>query len=285
MVRSPSDSLVLQQDLTSLFNWSNHWKLSFNELKCILICFSASCPAVNLSYFLNQHQLSVTNSHKDLGIIVSSNLDWTDHYNYISGQAYKIFGLLRRTFINCNSTHAKKLLYLSLVRPKLTYCSCVWRPHLIKDITTLENVQWWATKFILNDYTSDYKSRLLKYYDIIFFKCLKSPSSAFDITKFVSFSSTSTRSSANFKLYHSKSSTNNCCHFYFNRLPRLWNSLPVFSLDLPLSSFKLQLKNVLWSIFKSHFDASNPCSFHYLCPCRNCSVSLSSTHNFTQAVS
>ena len=67
MVHSPSDSLVLQQDLTSLFNWSNHWKLSFNELKCILICFSASCPAVNVSSFLNQHQLSVTNSHKDLG--------------------------------------------------------------------------------------------------------------------------------------------------------------------------------------------------------------------------
>ena len=75
MVRSPSDSLVLQQDLTSLFNWSNHWKLSCNELKCILICFSASCPAVNISYFLNQHQLSVINPHKDLGIIISSNLD------------------------------------------------------------------------------------------------------------------------------------------------------------------------------------------------------------------
>ena len=184
MVRSPSDSLLLQQDLTSLFNWSNHWKLSY-ELKCILIRFSASCPAINLSFFLNQHQLSVTNSHKDVGIIVSSNLDWINYYNYISGQAYKIFGLLRRTFSNCNSTHAKKT---PLVRPKLTYCSCVWRPHLIKDITTLENVQRRATKFILNDYTSDYKSRLLKldmfplmllyeYYDIIFFfKCLKSPS-------------------------------------------------------------------------------------------------------------
>ena len=151
MVYSPSDSLVLQQDLTSLFNWSNHWKLSFNELKCILIRFSASHPAVNVSYFLNQHQLSATNSHKDLGIIVSSNLDWTDHYNYISDQAHKTFGLPRRTFRNCNSTYAKKILYLSLVRPKLTYCSCVWRPYLIKDIVTLENVQQRAIKFILNE--------------------------------------------------------------------------------------------------------------------------------------
>ena len=102
---------VLQQDLIGAI--IENCPL-INEMKCILIRFSASCPALNLSYmyFLNQHQLSVTNSHKYLGIIVSSNLDKTNHYNYISGQAYTIFGLLRRTFSNCNSTHAKKLLPL-----------------------------------------------------------------------------------------------------------------------------------------------------------------------------
>ena len=88
----------------------------------------------------------------------------------------------------------KKLLYLSLVRPKLIYCSCVWRPHLIKDIGSLEKIQRRATKFILKDFSSDYKSKLLRlnlfslmllyeYYDIIFFfKCLKSPSSSLILT-------------------------------------------------------------------------------------------------------
>ena len=87
-----------------------------------------------------------------------------------------------------------KLLYLSLVRPKLIYCSCVWHPHLIKDIVSLEKIQRRATKFILNDFSSDYKSKLLRlnlfslmllyeYYDIIFFfKCLKSPSSSLILT-------------------------------------------------------------------------------------------------------
>ena len=69
---------------------------------------------------------------------------------------------------------------------------------------------------------------LYKYYDIIFFfKCLKSPSSSFNINNCVSFASSSTRSSANSKLLHTKSTTNSSRHFYFNRLPRLWNSLPV----------------------------------------------------------
>ena len=241
-ISSPFDSFLLQQDKSSLLDWSKSWNLCFNEQKYILVKFSASTPKVCEDYSLNVHILNTSSSHKDLGIIISSDLDWSDHFQYISSQAYKTFCLLRRTFCNCNSIHAKKLLYLSLVHPKLNYCFCVWRPHLIKDIVSLEKVQRRATKFILNDFSSDYKSRLLRlnlfplmllyeYYDIIFFfKCLKSPSS-FNINNYVSFASSSTRSSANSKLLHTKSTTNSSHHFYFNRLPRLWNSLPVLSLE------------------------------------------------------
>ena len=54
------------------------------------------------------------------------------------------------------------MLYISLVRSKLIYSSQLWNPYLIKDIVMLERIQRCATKFILNDYTSSYKSRLLK---------------------------------------------------------------------------------------------------------------------------
>ncbi len=43
----------------------------------------------------------------------------------------------------------------------VTYCSApLWRPHLSKGIQLLENIQRRATKFILNDFISDYKTRL-----------------------------------------------------------------------------------------------------------------------------
>ena len=70
-------------------------------------------------------------------------------------------GLLRHTFGNTNAISAKKLLYISLVRSQLIYDSQLWHPHLIKDIVILERVQRHATCFILNDYHSNYKSRLL----------------------------------------------------------------------------------------------------------------------------
>ena len=48
-----------------------------------------------------------------------------------------------------------------MVRSHLIYCSPVWRPRFIKDIQLLERVQRRAAKYILNDFTSDYKDRLI----------------------------------------------------------------------------------------------------------------------------
>ena len=52
-------------------------------------------------------------------------------------------------------------LYTALVRSQLTYCTPIRCPYLVQDINKLEQVQHRATKFILNDYLSDHRSRLL----------------------------------------------------------------------------------------------------------------------------
>ena len=79
----------------------------------------------------------------------------------ISSRAYRCLGLIRRSFSSYVPIKVKKLLYLSLVRSQLTYCSQVWRPRLIKDFTSLERIQRRATKFILNDFSSNYRDRLI----------------------------------------------------------------------------------------------------------------------------
>ena len=40
--------------------------------------------------------------------------------------------------------------------------STLWKPYLLKDIKQLEQLQRRTMKYILNDYTSKYKSRLLE---------------------------------------------------------------------------------------------------------------------------
>ena len=107
--------------------------------------------------------------------------------------------------------------------------------------------------------------------DMMFFiRCLKEPTEAFRVSSYVTFSSHSTRSSIHLKLHHTLSRTNTLSHFYFNRIPRLWNSFPSIDLDLSISSIKRRLQQFLWEYFIQNFDPDNPCSFHLLCPCAKC---------------
>ena len=80
--------------------------------------------------------------------------------------------------------------------------------------------------------------------DLMFFiKSMKNPSPHFDITKWIHLNTNVTRSSTYFKLAHNRSRCNLSHHFYFNRLPRLWNSLPPINLDLPITTLKQQLNS------------------------------------------
>ena len=270
---------LLQRDLDNMSNWSTSNHLHFNTSKCTLLSFNSQ---LNTTYQIDGYALPSIDHHRDLGVIFSSDLSWNKHYEHIITKAYRSLGLLRRTFSNSNSTSAKKLLYTSLVRSQLTYGSQIWHPHLLKDIIILERVQRRSTCFILNDYKSNYKSRLLKlnllplmymldYYDIMFFvTSLKNPSTHFNIQDYVKFSSFNTRSSTTNKLCYTFSPNNTSRHFYFTRLPRTWNSLPVINLNLSIANIKSQIKAALWNHFLCNFDSENPCSFHFSCPCRNC---------------
>ena len=93
-------------------------------------------------------------------LVSIDDLSWSNHLTHITNKAYKKLGLLLRSLCYNNSTSTKKRLYVSLIRSQLLYCSQIWHPYLRKDIKLY--VQRRATKFILNDYSSDYKSRLLK---------------------------------------------------------------------------------------------------------------------------
>ena len=180
-----------------------------------------------------------------------------------------------------------------MVRYKLIYSSQLWNPYLIKDIVMLERIQRRATKFILNDYSSNYKSYLLKlnilplmylfdYYDILFFiKHIKYPTNNFNIFDHITFSHGSTRSSSHSKLHHKYSTSNLLRNSYFCRLPKIWNSLPPIDLNQSFTTIRSFIIKTFWDHFIANFVSDNPCTFHFTCLCRNCYCS-SLVVNFTQ---
>ena len=108
------------------------------------------------------------------------------------------------------------------------YCSQIWRPQLIRDITTLEHVQRRATNKI--DYISSYKSRLqqlnllpliyiYELTDLMFLiKSLNTPTDNFDIKNFISFNTNSTRSGSHLKLRYPRTVSTAHHHFYCKTL-------------------------------------------------------------------
>ena len=285
-VDSSNDCILLQEDLDRFYQWSLHSQLSFNLGKSsqLSFCSVRHTPMV-FSYSINGQPLPRNSSVKDLGILFTSNLSWSEHIKSIVSKGYQTLGLLRRAFPSTTPVRAKKLLFLSLVLPKLSYCSPIWRPNLVKDITVLEGVQRRATKFILNDYSSDYKSRLqslhllplmyrLELNDIMFFvSSVKNPSPHFNILNYFTFChhSISTRSATKSKLQLSFSSSSLVHHSFFHRLPRLWNSLPEIDLSRSIVSIKQFVTERLIDHFNDHFNPDDPCTYHFLCPCYRCS--------------
>ena len=279
----------LQQDIASVESWCSVWKLSLNNAKCVSLrisLLSSGSTPPDPVYYINGQPIVSVDKHKDLGVIIQKNLSWSDHISAACAKAYKSLYLIRRTLSDSPSSPSLKLhLYKSLVRSKLSYCSQLWRPQLLKDIICLERVQRRATKFILNDFSSDYKSRLislnllpLMYWyelqDLMFLvKCLQDPSDNFDILSYghISFVSSCTRASSSAKLKHNFCRTTTTRHFYFNRIVHLWNVIPDIDTSQPYCTIKRQISSFLWDHFQSHFDPSSPCSFHLLCPCSSCS--------------
>ena len=158
-----------------------------------------------------------------------------------------------------------------MVQSQLLYCTQLWRPHLMKDILTLEQIQRRATKYLLNDYTSSYKTRLVKLrilplmylfelQDILFaIKSIKVQSKQFNSHDHINFSSANTRSGTSSKLIIPHHLNNVSRHSYFHRLPTLWNAMPILNLDLTFPLLKSKLKTFLWDHFITNFEDNNNC--------------------------
>ena len=234
---------------------------------------------LDTSYSMSNSIIPHVNSHKDLGLTLSEDLSWDKHYKDITARAYKMLGLIRRTFSPTHSPSTLVRLYVLLVRSQLLYCTQVWRPHLMKDILNLERIQCRATKYILSDYISCYKDRLInlrllplmyifELQDILFaIKSIKSPTDQFNINNYITFNSTNTRSGSSNKLLLPQHLNNISRHSYFHRLPSLWNAIPILDLNMSVCWLKSKLKSYLWDHFLTNFDENNNCTLHYLCPC------------------
>ena len=68
------------------------------------------------TYSISDAPISITDSHKDLGVVVSNNLKWSVHIAYCTSKANRMLGFLRRNCTQMTDVRSRRLLYTAIVR-------------------------------------------------------------------------------------------------------------------------------------------------------------------------
>ena len=125
-----SHCIELQDDLHTLYRWTQDWQLGLNISKCN--CKSMDLTnkpkPVNFSCSFNNTNLEQVKTYKYLGVILDGKLSWVEHVNQVKTKAMRTLNLLRRTLHRCNK-EAKAKAYAALVRLQLETCCPVWTSH------------------------------------------------------------------------------------------------------------------------------------------------------------
>ena len=130
--------------LKELDLWADKWQLNIAVPKCNALHIDERRNG-NAEYTLQGNVLPSEPCIRDLGVYVSNDLKVSDHCFEITKKANKITNMI----FNCFETDSLYVLldaYKIYVRPLLEYCTPVWNPHLIKDITLIEKVQKYYTR-------------------------------------------------------------------------------------------------------------------------------------------
>lgn len=133
---------------TEIHKWSKQWLVSFNPTKteCLTISNKVKKPFHPSLIFNNVH-LKEVETHKHLGIILSSNLSWNLHLDETVKKAHSRLGMLRRLKYILDRKSLQKL-YFSFVRPVLEYADIIWDNIPEYLVNKIESIQLEAARIV-----------------------------------------------------------------------------------------------------------------------------------------
>jgi len=126
IIKCENDSIALQHDLDLLSQWTTHWQMKFNVLKCVLIRCSRS-HNMTTTYMIT-FLISEMSIYINFGVLLYQSLSWSNHIARTTGKASQLFNFLRCNLSNCCPS-VKASAYLTIIRPVLEYAASVWDPH------------------------------------------------------------------------------------------------------------------------------------------------------------
>jgi len=159
----PNSYNDLQLDLNCLYTWCMINMLNLNYSKCNFMTFYRCNPSL-YSYSIGNNALERIFSVQDLGVLFDHKLSFKDHISTITNKARSLLAFMKRCSREFDDPYTTKLLFVSLVRPSMEYCSCIWSPQISCYQNMLESVQIQFLLFALRVLNWDTGSRLPSYH-------------------------------------------------------------------------------------------------------------------------
>ena len=130
------------------------YPLMFQNVRCYTL---ATLPILAISYALDGIQLELLDNYRDLGIQIDSKLKFHIHTDTVVKKAYRVLGLIRKSF-ECKDYDVMVKLYKSLVHPIIEYNNV--GPFYVSDNQKIERIQRKATRIIPSISHLSYHDRL-----------------------------------------------------------------------------------------------------------------------------
>ena len=141
-VSSQNDVQLLQNDLHSVYNWSDTNNMQLNGLKFEHMCYGKNEELKSQSVYFSdtQNPIETKNQVKDLGVTLDVDMTYDQHIQNQINKVKAISSWIYRTF-KTRDPDVMLTLWKSLAIPHLDYCSQLWSPSKRCSIQQLENLQ------------------------------------------------------------------------------------------------------------------------------------------------
>ena len=268
--------LTLYIDVGRLWRWCEENCMSMNLTNSKVLCIKGSATIA-----LPNYSFETTEVMKDLGILITETLSWTQHAKKRAEKALNALFVLKRNLSKANFA-TRKNAYICYVVPILCYGSAIWKPSK-GDLGIIESVQRKAIPWIFMTSNShiSYKDKLVKlnilplslYQELhggqLFAKTLAGKVDI-DWRSHVSITDVINRRVQMTRNFVCKQMRLKKCEsdFWFRafRLANLYNEY--LKCDI---LFSPECKNILLGMFTNvRYNESDTCTWRILCECNNC---------------
>ena len=140
--RNIEESIVnLNQDLISLENWAEQWRVSFNPSKTVYMYFTRNQNIPHHSPLLfQQTPLQCVENHKHLGVILDKTLKWEKHISYVIEKVSYRLNCMRR-LQNTVPRKCLETVYKCMIRPVIDYGDVLFPVLTSNQAQRLESLQ------------------------------------------------------------------------------------------------------------------------------------------------